>query len=568
MNILRNVRAVSRIIIIILMIISAIIGGLITYIFTIASYVEIPKGTTITITDVFMDRENATAFKVGVLNPSFSLGDATITRIAVSIKGETQLYDIVETEPSIENGIAVPKGTILNITCSKVRKDDFNFTWGRFVGEFAGKTLIVHVFSSDSPAANKEVDSPFVKLNITDTDFDSKVSFRRFNITIRNDENSEINLTINGITIPGVSVEAISPGLPYTITKDPAVFRFNGSWHGIEKTVITISTEEGYSFSKEVELSKAYTIIQNVIFDEDYTDQFNVTVFNLAESTNYVNVTKITCTIQNGTAIERNYPSEGIIINSTRVFKFDWIWTEYRGKNVNVTAYLLQDFETDTFTKLTPPPIILKVLNEKEVFDLKDKKHFNITLQNHQSSLEAINLTKITVKETGEVINGTKTNPQLPYSSINPAQSMPFYCNITTINWTNQAGKNLTLIIEAKSKTVGNFTSEFVFALPAAKLDIINVMRTEMGATKYLNITVKNSEYSLWNLTLSKVKITFQNQIVPLEQTFPKDQILIHPNSEAILLCVYDWEKQPPENITISVITSEGIEASWQGTIP
>jgi len=109
---------------------------------------------------------------------------------------------------------------------------------------------------------------------------------------------------------------------------------------------------------------------------------------------------------------------------------------------------------------------------------------------------------------------------------------------------------------------------EFVFTLPTAELNITDVTRTEIGITKYLNITVKVLDYSVWNLTISEVKITLQNQSVPLEQTFLKDQIIISPNSEAILLCAYDWIKYPPENITITVITAEGVEASWQGTIP
>jgi len=569
MYMLTNKKAVSTLTFILLLIIAAIAGGLISYMFTIASYIEMPKGAVPTITSIYFDKENARSFKIGVLNPSYSPADATITRIALSLTEGSQLYDIVETEPPIQNGIAIPKGKSLNITCSKAQKEGVNVTWGEFAGEFAGENITVHVFSPDSPATNKEATLPFVKLQITDTDFDSKVSFRRFNITMRNDAQSEINLTINEILVPGVNdLRRISPELPHIIATEPVQFTFNGSWHGLTKTKLTVFTEEGYIFSKDIELPQVYAMIQKVIFNENYTDHFNVTVSNLAESANYVNVTKIMCTLENGTSIERT-PSVGIAPNSTFTFKFDWNWKEYRGKKINVTAYLLQDFETDTFITTAPSPIIVKVLNEKEVFDLKDRAHFNITLQNHRSSLDAVNITEMLVKETGEVINGTKADPQLPYGAIAPNQATSFYCNIS--DWTERArrGENLTLIIHAiTNQTLGNYTFEFVFTLPAAELNISNIIHTEINGTRYLNITVENLDYSVWNLTTSKVIITLQNQTEPLEQMFPKNQMILKPGDRAVLLCLFDWEKHQGENITITVITSEGVEASQTYHIP
>lgn len=561
-----NKKGISTLIIIFLMVISALAGGIISYMFTIAPYINMPERTLVTITGVFIDEENARSFKIGVLNPSYSPTNATITRIALSLKGESQLYDVVETEPSIENGVIIQKGESLNITCSKVRRDDVNVTWGKFASEFAGETIIVHTFSSDSPAANMEATLPFVKLDITDTNFDPKVSFKKFAITIMNYGNSVVNLTINEIIVPGVTIEGMSPELPYAITKEPVTFMFNGSWHGLRKTALTFFTEEGYVFSENIELVGVDTMIQNVIFNKDYTDHFNVTMNNFAESANYVNVTKISCTLENGTTIERNYPSVGIIPNSTETFRFDWNWKEYRGKEIGVTAYLLQEFETDRFTETTPSPIIVRILNEKEVFDLKDRIHFNVTLQNHQSSLGAINITKIVVKETGEVINGTSADPQLPYKLI-PNQSKSFKCNIT--DWSERAGRNLTLTVHAiTNETSEEYTFDFVFALPIAELNVTSVIYAVIGETQYLNITIENLGYSICNLTISKVTITLQNQTWQLEQTFPKDQIILKVGDNATLLCVFDWKKHQGESTTITVITNEGVEALQIYEIP
>jgi hypothetical protein len=560
-----NLKAVSTLAIILLMIISAIIGGLLSYMFTIVLFSTIPEKTTVTITDVYFDKENARSFKISLLNPSYSPKNATVTRIALSLKGESQLYDVVSTEPSIENGIVIQKGEILNITCLEAQRDSANVPWGKLAGEFAGENITVHVFSPYSPAANVEVSVPFVKLHITDTDFNPKVSFNRFNITMSNDVNSEINLTINEIMVGGIGSmkDDISPTLPTVIANGTSVhFACNGSWYDMKPT-FTVFTEEGYVFSKELELPRVITRIEDVTFNEDHTDHFNVTVSNSAESANYVNVTKIAGTLENGTTVERNYPSVSIALNSTCTFKFDWNWKEYREKRINVTTFFLQDFQTTTFT-VTPAPVILTVLNE-EVFDLKEKEHFNITLKNHPSSIKAVNITKIVVKETGEVINGTKANPKLPSNPIEPGNATTFYCNVT--DWTDYAGKNLTLIVHAINEPLEKCTFNFTFTLPTGELNVTGAFHTVISETKYLNITVENLNYSVWNLTISKVIITLPNQTEPIEQQFPENLIILKPNESTVLLCLCNWkEEQLDENITVTVVTKEGIEASWQGT--
>jgi len=558
-------KGVSTFAIILIMIISATVGGLISYMFTIAFFITIPEDTTVTITSVYFNKENAASFKIRVLNPSYSPGNATITRIAVSLQGGSQLYDVVQTEPSIENGIVVPKGEALNITCFRAQKDSVDVSWGRLASEFAGENITVHVFSPDSPAANIETSLPLVKLHIIDTTFDSETSFERFNITIMSELNSELNLTISAIMVAGIDLteDDVSPRLPQVITAGEHIqFACNKSWHGISTTKVTVLTEEGYVCIKELELPRIFTEIQNVTFNENHTDYFNITVLNSAESANYVNVADITSTLENGTTIQRNYPSVKITPNSTHTFKFDWTWKEYRGKKINVTAHLSQDLETNTFTAVTSPPVIFTVLNEKEVFDLKDRNHFTITLRNHPSSIEIVNITEIIVDS--EEINGTEADPMIPYGPIGPGQTETFYCNIT--DWTDQAGKDMVLIVHAMNEASEEHTFEFTFTLPMAELNITSLKHTSISGTKYLNVTVENVNYSVRNLTILKAIISLQSQSEPLEQVFPENQIVVKPGAKVILLCAFNWEEYLGANITVIVISEEGVEVSWQGT--
>jgi len=565
-----NRKGVSTLILILLLLISAVVGGIITYMFAIAPFIEVPERTTVNITNVYIDKENATSFKIGVLNPSYSSTNATITRIAINLKGESQLYDITETNPQIGNGITLQRSETLNITCSKVGKDGANVTWGEVAGEFAGKTIAINVFSPDALAANIEKTLPNVKLDVLKMDFDSEVSFRSFNVTVTN-PNSEINLTISKIRVSEIELKEneTSPQLPKTVAINETVeFMCNAIWHDLGNTTLKIYTQEGYIFSEDLTLQTVHAEIQKLTFNEDSTDHFNVTIFNFPESANYVNVTKIVAALENETTVQNDYPSVGIMPNSTSTFIFDWSWKEYRGKNISVTVYFLQDFETETYMTKTPAPVIVKVLNEKEVFDLRDPEHFNITLQNHPSSLKAINITQIIAEKPNgaiEIINGTASEPQLPYGPIEPGQAMTFHCTIA--KWTVNAGKNLTLTVYTlTNQTLDAYAFDFMFTLPAAELNITSMIHIAIDGTKYLNITVENAGYSVWDITLLKVTIAFGNGPEPLEQTFPKNQIIIKRGEGVVLICAFDWEGRLGENIIVTVITVEGVEASWQGT--
>ncbi|MEM3874901.1 MAG: hypothetical protein QXU45_07205 [Candidatus Bathyarchaeia archaeon] len=572
MNWQSNLKAVSTLVIIILIIISAIIGGIISYAFTIAYYTNKPQGTTLTITNVYIDKENVNEFTISVLNPSYSPTDATIARIAISLEGETQLYNVVETQPPLGNGIVVPIGESKNITCIKIKKENTNVTLGELIGsfDFAGKTIIVHVFSPDSAAANTKAKVPYVRLDIAEK-FDSKFSFKKFNITLTNSPQSEVDITISDMLITGVDAQANRSIRGTVIPKngEPVGFMFNGSWHGVSKTSIIVYAEQGYIFRKEIELKNVYAAIQNISFNIEHRDHFNVTIFNFAESAHYANLTMIKCRLDNGTYIpeKRCDPPIGIVPNSTVNIKFDWDWTEFRGRNITVVAYFLQDFETIPYTATTPPPIIVKILNEASVFDLKDKEHFSITIQNHISSLEAINVTKMVAR--GVILNGTKVNPSLPYGLIVPGNYSVFSCSFNWADFVKSYGRNLTLTVYVMANaSQREYTFDFTFVLPVAELNITDINCIEIGGSKYLNVTVKNLDYSLRNLTLSKIVVVVQGLAVPLEYIFPKNQTLVNIGSEVVLLCPFNWQECLDKDVTVTIVFDEHVEASRVYHIP
>jgi hypothetical protein len=558
----RNKKAISTLIMILLMIVSATIGGIVTYMFAIYPFVAIPNKTTLSITDVYFDKQNATSFNIAILNPSYSPSDANITGIAVKLAGESQVYNVVGTDPSLENGLIIPVGKTLNITCSKIEKDGFNSTWGEFAAQFAGEKITVLVLASDSSASDMEKTLPFVNLNVTNTIFNSQVSFKNFTITVANKDNSEVNLTISDITILGIDLTAdnMSPQLPQAIAAGASIdFTFtNASWHTLRNTTAVISTKEGYTFSKALYLPGVATVIQSVAFDENSTSYFNATVFNFAESANYVNVTKITATMNNGTAIENTYdPSQGIEPNSTRTFRFDWDWKTYRGGTFSVVAELLQGFETDSFTARRPPLIMLKVLNA--TFDLQDTLHFNITVQNYQFSIEPVNITGIKVGGN----NVTASVPTMPYGLVYPNQDVSFNCNLS---WATLAGQNLNITISAlTNESLENWYLPFPFTPPSAELNITSTSHTTAG---FFDITVQSFNYSLMNVTISRVVYQIQNVSAPIgTDLFPSGYTVIKPGDLVTIQSRFNWQDYAGQSITVTVITDQGVQATWQETI-
>ncbi|MEM3581012.1 MAG: hypothetical protein QXH40_01605 [Candidatus Bathyarchaeia archaeon] len=556
-----DIKAASTLVIIILIIISAIIGGIISYAFTIAYYTK--TAPAITITDIYINKEDVTSFTIGVLNPSYSPRNAIISRIAISLKGETQLYDVIQTEPPIENGIVLQIGESRNITCKRIKRENANLTLGDLIGSygFAGKTMIVHIFSSDFPATSKEAKLPYVKLDITE-DFNSKYSFEKFNITLTNDQQSEVNITLSRMLIGVVNYSQVDPPIEgYIIPIGESVrFNFIGNWYGVTAARIDVNTRQGYNFRKEIETKWVYAAIQSVNFDIQHTDHFNVTVFNAAESDHYVNITKITCKLYDGTDPDPlECGSVGILPNTSMTFKFEWSWRDYRGRNVTITAYFLQDFSA-ALNVTTPPPIIVNA--NGSIFDLKDIGHFNITILNHVSSLEPINITQIKIKKTGQILNGTtEVSPQLPYGPIAPGENKTLSC---TFDWAeyikdyNDKSLTLTINVTTNATPSRSYSFDFTFVLPVAEINATVYFKTD--ETRYVNVTIviKNLEHSLWNLTLSEVVLTVNASAGSFEYkyTFPEGEV-INVGGDIVLLFALDKQKCSGNTLTLTVITEE-----------
>lgn len=149
MRLIRNAIGISKLIIILLLLISAIVGAVLTYMWTEGYYQSIGfrilETATVTITNVAFDSHDPTFFNVSLLNPSISPSSVTVTRIMVSTEDEI-LHNATAVTP--------PLPVTLSISKSKTFKCIWNWTG------YTGNDIKVHVFVADGTGTNLETTVP------------------------------------------------------------------------------------------------------------------------------------------------------------------------------------------------------------------------------------------------------------------------------------------------------------------------------------------------------------------------------------------------------------------------
>ena len=250
MRLIRNAIGISKLIIILLLLISAIVGAVLTYMWTEGYYQSIGfrilETATVTITNVDFDSHDPTFFNVSILNPSISPSSVTVTQIMVSTEDET-LHSVTAVTP--------PLPVELSISKSKTFKCIWNWI------DYTGEDIKVHVVIADGSGSNLEKTIPLVKLTITDVIFDSTISLTSFNVTVQNSASSAIDVDVARVIVnvneTTEEINVTNPELPYTLTKDSTVtFMCSWNWTTYQNMTaeVTVHTQQQFetSTSKEI----------------------------------------------------------------------------------------------------------------------------------------------------------------------------------------------------------------------------------------------------------------------------------------------------------------------------
>lgn len=562
MKFTRNVKAISKLLLILLLLMFTIVGAILSYLWVMGYYVSLeqvfPEDITVNITDYAFDYQNTSFFNVTIQNPTSykSKETANITQIIVSTE-DGDLHDRIHTDPPLPFKFQ-----------RKGEEETFKCVWNW--ANYTSETVKIIALVADGSGSTFEVKTPLVKLEITDVRFDSTISVTHFNMTIRNYDTSVTHVNVTEITVATETLtsENIVPSLPQGLDPgSPVTLKCSWNWTNYQNTSVTVAvhTLQGYmtNITKVTPLPVTLEITK-VDFNSANTTRFNVTVRNNGVSPTHLNVTRITVTmeeqtvrewtVENGTEVDPHIPYT-LNRSSSETFACPWNWTEHRDKKITITIYTLQDF-TAQHSQVTPAPIILEITEID--FDPLNTASFNVTVKNSVFSTMDANITEITVileDETSRKIN--VTDPTLP-QVLSRTQLISFNC---TWSWAEYSGKNVTIVVQTQEGYSANSS------LLLKALTITDVLFNPPYTTHFI-ITVQNPTER--NFTITTMNVTVEGEL-PVNITGPVVPSLprvLTPDTNLTFMCEWDWAGDRGKNVTITIETSEGYITSRTYGIP
>lgn len=351
MSLTQNVKGISRLVMLFLLIIAFLLGATLSYVWTMGFYApsefKLPGEPNLTIEKIQFLAIDSSYFNVTALNPSYSPSDAIIQGVKVATSDDKVNSSLI-TDPTMPFTLASGKTQIFRVFWS----------WGAYSGQAVDVYLIIT--GGSGPAVQSE--TAFVNLTVTNIDFEPAVAVTRFNVTVQS-EGSPVDFDVNGISVMGVDVSNLSaPSLPYHLrANSSAKFTLNYNWTSLQNDFVTVqvTTEQGYIASNSATAPSERLAVSNVVFFNTTSTSFyfNATVQNLAFSAARVDVNSVTVHVGNQTIPITNVsPSLPYALDpgSQTVLMCSWDWSSLRGKNVTVTIGTVQAFTVSSIEYTIP----------------------------------------------------------------------------------------------------------------------------------------------------------------------------------------------------------------------
>ncbi len=351
----RNACGTSKVILVLLLFMSFIIGALLSYIYTMGYYApsefRLPEEPTITIQSVEFSKQDTLFFNVTVLNPSYSPSDVNITRIEARTTDDNKIHTINDVMPT------------LPFMLGKGHYQTFRATWhwANYTGiklPYTDTQVEIRVFIQDGRGEILELKRPLTRLVITSVEFNPSVSVNHFNLTVQNLQLSETYVNITAFSIEGQAVpqDRVTPSLPYTLNPgdSPVQFQCFYDWHGFmnQSATVKVDTLQGYISQQTFLLPQPVILnIPQIVFNATVnTAHFNITVSNAANSSTYVDISKIEVATGTEAPVEISQwtpdPSSRLEKNASILILCPWDWSSFGGQSltVKVTVYTSQGF--------------------------------------------------------------------------------------------------------------------------------------------------------------------------------------------------------------------------------
>jgi hypothetical protein len=539
----RQTLAVSTILTVILILIAAIVGALVAYMWTMAPfYLEPENAVDLIVTDTNFPVNNAKYFNVTVMNPSHSVSAANITDIYITAPGFNRT-GVTDSNPELP--FMLDRGTTQTINCSLL--------WGNL----AGKLVTVHVATANNTGAERSVQTQDVTLGLN-TFFNASQSINYFNISVTS-ISSPINLSLSRVLFDfnPLNNTNLNTTLPVIQQGQTIGLTCYVRWEGFVNPLIRVETTEGYAAEKQADAQGTVSLqVTEVTFNDTNVNEVDMTLFNSPESDVGIDVSNIILTYGNITyAISGNLSNPALPMsvdkNQTVVFACTWPWSDSANRDIDITvnANTTQGFVSTSKSVITPQRVSANMTAVN--FELDNTGIFTINVTNLQYSLDTVNVTGIDLNETD-----VGTSPIL----LIPGQQATISC---TFNWSAFVGQNarITFHVNSSSNTFPNFYDTYVPYLKVTNADFSAFSENSL----YANVTVRNSEFSKVNATITGVQVRTDNATFSIAGATGYE---IDVGSEGAIVCPWNWKPYRTQNVIITVYTADGTQASATFEIP
>lgn len=550
---IKEMKAVSTLVAILLVLCSLIVGGLLSYMWVISSYYYESSSTDLIITEALFPLEHADYFNLTIMNPSHS-STTNITSIYIEAGDNATVQAVTNTYPETLP-IQIERATSKTVKCLK--------NWS----PLAGKSITVHVSTADNTGTSKTVTTKSVKLEIA-TDMNPSISSKRFNITVTNLPESYLNLTLSRVLVNQIPVLNVTPALPLNLTAgDNVTIGCTYDIESVDNPVIRVETTDGYYAELATNaVARLGWYVTQVLFNEANPEDMNITVFNPDTASTYVDINGIEIVCENTTSSingRLTYPPFSspfipyrLAIGGTVTFSHvTWDWGSHRSQNATVKVYTAQEFAPATLTGMTPEPVNFKITEMD--FNLADTGHFTMNISDVASSTEAI--TPAQIRLNGN--NASFTSQTIPIG-----ETRQFAC---ALDWSSLKGTTATVNVSIAN---GQYFSRDI-ALPSVDLAISDVIgfNTTTEGFVYVNMTITNSAFSIRDVTITDIILATSNSTDHINATIPRLTPNGYPlamNTGIAVVCPWYWKDYYNQTLTITVKTAEGFTATKTFQIP
>ncbi len=243
MRLVQSRRGISRLIFVISLLVSLIVGATLSYVVTMGFYAseefQLPGNPALSIEDINISEQDTSFFDVVILNPSYSSSSADIEKM------------VVLTEDGILHNVEVSPNLPFSLDIGGLETFRGLWNWANYTGQ----TLRVIAFVSGGSGPNEEAHLPYVGLTV-EAHFNSAISTLHFNVTVRNDEASvtHVNITrliVNQEVVPpeNVTISGEPVSFPYPLDSGQSVM-YSVAWNWTSyqgmSVAVTVETLQGY----------------------------------------------------------------------------------------------------------------------------------------------------------------------------------------------------------------------------------------------------------------------------------------------------------------------------------